>query len=207
MADEINSNGYYNQRYNKRESLHSVFRVAGDGEKYAYDINDSQNEIIKKQEGILFSLSIHNVINDLYAYVIIKNTGKKNLYAWKGNLYAFKNQLSGDFFNVISERTRMDYLGIKVNFGSAPDSVEDYIEIAPGNELTEKIKLSGYYQFLPSTHSYDIGTVTIPFMRSPKVGKNYLTPDNFFLARSNRVALTVDGNKLNDKIIDYYTVR
>ncbi|EOL9001310.1 hypothetical protein ACM910_003235 [Cronobacter sakazakii] len=77
MADEINSNGYYNQRYNKRESLHSVFRVAGDGEKYAYDINDSQNEIIKKQEGILFSLSIHNVINDLYAYVIIKNTGKK----------------------------------------------------------------------------------------------------------------------------------
>ncbi|ELY4773905.1 hypothetical protein SM089_004236, partial [Cronobacter sakazakii] len=47
MADEINSNGYYNQRYNKRESLHSVFRVAGDGEKYAYDINDSQNEIIK----------------------------------------------------------------------------------------------------------------------------------------------------------------
>ncbi|EKM7178092.1 hypothetical protein PVC88_004052 [Cronobacter sakazakii] len=101
----------------------------------------------------------------------------------------------------------MDYLGIKVNFGSAPDSVEDYIEIAPGVELREKIKLTGYYQFLPGTHLYDIGTVTIPFMRSPKVGKNYLTPDNFFLARSNRVALTVDGNKLNDKIIDYYTVR
>ncbi|EKM0666825.1 hypothetical protein RBA25_004355 [Cronobacter turicensis] len=207
MAGESNNDGYYNQRYNKRESFHSVFKVVGGGEKYAYNPNDSQNETIKRQEGVLFELTIKNVMNDVYAYVSIKNDGEKSIYTWKGDLYSFKNQLSGDFFNVISEKTRMDYLGIKVNFGSAPDYLEDYIEISPGAELREKIKLNGYYHFLPGQHFYDIGTVTIPFMRSPKVGKNYLTPDNFFLARSNRVILSVDGDKLNDKIIDYYTVR
>ncbi|ELQ3583618.1 hypothetical protein R2T90_004102, partial [Cronobacter sakazakii] len=109
-----------------------------------------------------------------------KNTGKKNLYAWKGNLYAFKNQLSGDFFNVISEKTRMDYLGVKVNFGSAPDSVEDYIEIVPGNELTEKIKLSGYYQFLPSTHHMILVQSLYLLCVAPRLGKIILHQITFF---------------------------
>ncbi|EKM7178112.1 hypothetical protein PVC88_004076 [Cronobacter sakazakii] len=73
--------------------------------------------------------------------------------------------------------------------------------------MKEKIKLNEYYQFLPGKHSCDFGTESVSFMRLQTFGEDYLSPESFFSIRSNRVIYEVDGDKLNDKLIEYYTVR
>ncbi|EKM7178108.1 hypothetical protein PVC88_004071 [Cronobacter sakazakii] len=122
-------------------------------------------------------------------------------------MFAFQNQLAGDFFYIIADSVRMDYLGVKVNFGRRPDSVSDYILILPGAELKEKIRLSDYYQFLSGKHTYNIGTKYIPLAYSAKKGAEYSSPDASLWIRSKRITFTIDGDKVNNNIIQYFTVR
>ncbi|EOV9018260.1 hypothetical protein ACN6UQ_003426 [Cronobacter muytjensii] len=206
MAFTVNENGCYHKRYNKYDGVHSLYGTDQAEEDCAYYYSDTKNEVEKIKRKVLFNISINKVSNDLYALAHIINKSEVSLYVWKGDFFPLKKQLSGDFFNLISEKVRMDYLGAKVNFGAAPDSYSDFIEIVPGGEIKERIKLNEYYHFLPGQHSYNVGTISIPFIRKLRTGEEYATPENAFWVRSNRIIITVDGNDIKDTIAQFYTV-
>lgn len=207
MAYSKEGNVCYTSGYNKGEGVYSLKNKYDEDERCVYDESDSEIDQLKNSKRIDFDMSVNVSGGQVYSDIKIKNLDVKKIYIWRGNLYSFGNQLSGDFFNVITDSIRLQYLGIKVNFGAGPDAVSDYIVINPGEEIDERIKLNSYYQFLPGEHQYDIGTVYIACTYTPGTGDEYLSPDTAFWVRSNRKSIVINGNKVDDELAQFYTVK
>ncbi|WP_105665800.1 hypothetical protein [Cronobacter dublinensis] len=199
--------GCYNKRFNKSKGLYSYSEWAVNAKDCLYEESDEENEKTLASNFVQLNLAIKVHGNDLFAVINLKNNSDKDIYIWKGQMLALKDQLSGDFFNILCDGIKMDYLGSKVNFGSKPDSISDYISIAPEAIFQERIRLNGYYQFLPGKHVCNIGTKYFPVTHFAAIGSEYKSPDPSLWIRSTRVEVSISGNSINDKAIQYYTVR
>lgn len=204
-SNECNFN--YLSEYNKKEGVYLLKEKYGKDQRCVYEESDSDNALLKIAKKIDFNITIHISEGEVYSDVNIKNLSVKGVYIWRGDLYSYGNQLSGDFFNIITDTIRLQYLGAKVNFGASPELVSDYIVIAPGEEVNERIKLNAYYQFLPGNHRYDIGTVYIACTYTPGVRDGYLSESMGFWIRSNRIKIVINGDEINEKLAQSYTVK
>lgn len=197
----------YKAGYNKKEGVFSLKDKYGKEQRCVYEESDQANAFLKVAKKINFDILINVSEGNVYSDIKIKNLDVRDVYIWRGDLYSFGNQLSGDFFNIITDAVRLQYLGFKVNFGAAPEDVSDYIVVAPGKEVNERIKLNSYYQFLPGEHQYDIGTVYIACDYTPEFRGGYLATNTAFWIRSNRKTILINGNEVNDELAQYYTVK
>ena len=197
----------YKAGYNKKEGVFSLKDKYGKEQRCVYEESDQENALLKVSKKVNFDILINVSEGDVYSDIKIKNFDVRKIYIWRGDLYSFGNQLSGDFFNIITDAIRLQYLGVKVNFGAAPEDVSDYIVVAPGEEVNERIKLNSYYQFLPGEHQYDIGTVYIACGYTPRINGDYLSTNMDFWIRSNRKTIVINGSEVNDELAQFYTVK
>lgn len=197
----------YTSGYNKSNGVYSVADKYGVAKRCLYEESDVENELLKVEKKVVFNMSVKVFERNVYAFINIKNLASKEIYIWKGDLFSLGNELSGDFFNIISNDIRMDYHGFKVNFGAGPESTSDYIRLVPGEEINESIKLNAYYQFLPGEHQYTIGTAYVPYTYIPGTGDYYFSEETAFWIRSNRENVLIDGSKIESKLSTIYSVR
>lgn len=206
MASGNEGDGCYTSGYNKNDGVYSLIERRGVEKRCVYEGSDVENDRLKILHGIVFETSIHESNGELYALISLRNNGLKVLYLWKAFFMPYGGELSGDFFNVMSNNIKMDYLGIKVNFGHFPESLDDFIEVPPGGQVNERIHLNEYYQLLPQKRVYDIGTNFISLSYKPVTGKGFYS-SGLIGVRSNRVTASLDGTSLNDKLATSYGVR
>ena len=198
---------YHLAEYNKKEGVYFLKDKYDEGQFCIYEESEATSASLKTAKNIYFDIAITTSKGKVFSEIKIKNSDIKTVYIWRGDLYSFGNQLSGDFFNIVTDSIRLKYLGPKVNFGAGPELVSDYIAIAPGEEIFERITLNSYYQFMPGEHLYDIGTVYMACTYTPGTGDEYLTTDTAFWIRSNRSKILINGDSLDDEPMQLYTVK
>ncbi|ELQ6126427.1 hypothetical protein R2255_003440 [Cronobacter dublinensis] len=84
--------------HTKKEGVYFLKDKYDEGQFCIYEESEATNASLKTAKNIYFNISIATSKGKVFSEIKIKNSDIKTAYIWRGDLYSFGNQLSGDFF-------------------------------------------------------------------------------------------------------------